>query len=152
MGTVDSRQLKVSALTPQELQCLRLVAKQRSSKEIAAELGISKASVDTYCNRARAKLGVNSRRAAAILVMEAEAATPAVAAPVEANAPVAPPPPAAPAVTLFPPLSALGLWARLAVILVGAVVLALAFNMLLTGLQSLDHVLHTTRAAAARGQ
>ena len=106
--TVDSSQLKVSALTPQELQCLRLVAEQRSSKEIAAELGISKASVDTYCNRARAKLGVSSRRAAARLVMEAEAATPSAATAAEASAPVAPPPPPSPTVTVFPPLSALG--------------------------------------------
>ena len=52
-------------LTPKEQACLRLVAKHLSSKEIAAELGIAKTSVDTYCNRARAKLGVSDRYEAA---------------------------------------------------------------------------------------
>ena len=61
LQAADARDLKLRLLTPQERECLRLVAQQRSSKEIASELGISKASVDTYCNRARAKLGVTSR-------------------------------------------------------------------------------------------
>ena len=65
LQTVEARALKLSALTPKERECLRLVAQQRSSKEIARELGISKASVDTYCNRARAKLGVADRYEAA---------------------------------------------------------------------------------------
>ena len=62
LQSVEPREPKLSALTPKERECLRLVAQQWSSKEIARELGISKASVDTYCNRARAKLGVASRR------------------------------------------------------------------------------------------
>jgi DNA-binding CsgD family transcriptional regulator len=52
-------------LTPMEQACLRLVAKHLSSKEIAVELGIAKTSVDTYCNRARTKLGVSDRYEAA---------------------------------------------------------------------------------------
>lgn len=54
-----------SQLTRMEEACLRLVAKHLSSKEIAVELGIAKTSVDTYCNRARAKLGVSDRYEAA---------------------------------------------------------------------------------------
>jgi DNA-binding CsgD family transcriptional regulator len=56
-------------LTAQEQACLRLVARRLSSKQIAAELGIAKTSVDTYCNRARRKLGVSDRYAAARLVV-----------------------------------------------------------------------------------
>lgn len=58
-------------LTAQERACLRLVAQRLSSKEIAARLGIAKTSVDTYCNRARRKLGVADRYAAARLVTAA---------------------------------------------------------------------------------
>jgi DNA-binding CsgD family transcriptional regulator len=65
----------LSLLTPKEAACLQLVARHLSSKEIAAELGIAKTSVDTYCNRARAKLGVSDRFAAARLVAEATAET-----------------------------------------------------------------------------
>jgi DNA-binding CsgD family transcriptional regulator len=56
-------------LTTQEQACLRLVAQRLSSKEIAARLGIAKTSVDTYCNRARHKLGVSDRYAAARLLV-----------------------------------------------------------------------------------
>lgn len=59
---------RVERLTAQELACLRLVAQRLSSKQIAAELGIAKTSVDTYCNRARQKLGVSDRYAAARLL------------------------------------------------------------------------------------
>lgn len=61
-------------LTPMEVACLRLVAQHLSSREIAARLGIAKTSVDTYCNRARAKLKVDDRFAAARLLGESEAA------------------------------------------------------------------------------
>jgi DNA-binding CsgD family transcriptional regulator len=148
LQTVEARDLKLSVLTPKERECLRLVAQQRSSKEIARELGISKASVDTYCNRARAKLGVTSRRAAAQLVisLEARSAAPAGVEP----APVAPGLIVqAPPVALLPPLSSLGPMARLGVILGGAVVLALAFGMLLSGLQTLNGVVEAAQAKAA---
>jgi DNA-binding CsgD family transcriptional regulator len=45
-------------LTPRERECLRLVDQHLSSKQIARQLGMSKTSVDTYCDRARRKLGV----------------------------------------------------------------------------------------------
>lgn len=44
-----------------EEACLRLVAQRLSSKEIAEALSIAKTSVDTYCDRARAKLGAADR-------------------------------------------------------------------------------------------
>jgi DNA-binding CsgD family transcriptional regulator len=138
LQTVEARALKLSALTPQERECLRLVAQQLSSKEIARELGISKASVDTYCNRARAKLGVDNRRAAAqlLLALEVEAqAAPAAAAPSQ--------------VWLLPPLASLGPFARLGIILAGAVALAVAFGMLLSGLQILNGMVEAAHARAA---
>jgi len=58
----------LAALTAQERACLALVAQRLSSKEIALRLGIAKTSVDTYCNRARHKLGVSDRYAAARLL------------------------------------------------------------------------------------
>jgi DNA-binding CsgD family transcriptional regulator len=59
---------RLTLLTPKERACLVLVARRLSSKEIATELGIAKTSVDTYCNRARAKLGVGDRYEAARLL------------------------------------------------------------------------------------
>src|SRR5690606_4082308 len=47
-----------------------LVDQHLSSKQIARQLGMSKTSVDTYCDRARRKLGVDDRYAAARLVRE----------------------------------------------------------------------------------
>src|ERR1700744_4162884 len=58
----------VGLLTPRERECLRLVDQHLSSKEIARELGMSKTSVDTYCDRARRKLGVPDRYEAARLL------------------------------------------------------------------------------------
>lgn len=146
--TDDVRTAKLGSLTAQERECLRLVGLQLSSKEIAHELGISKASVDTYCNRARAKLGVTHRREAAQLVRSLEAARdrPAVAEP----APPQPTPEARPAaaVALLPPIASLGPLERLGVIIGAAAALTLAFGMLLSGLQSLDEVVETAHAHA----
>lgn len=147
--TDDVRVAKLSSLTAQERECLRLVGLQLSSKEIAHQLGISKASVDTYCNRARAKLGVTNRREAAQLVRSLEAVDDR---PATAERP--PPPPlataAAPAaaLTLFPPIASLGPLERFGVILGGAAALTLAFGMLLSGLQSLNEVVVTAQAHA----
>jgi DNA-binding CsgD family transcriptional regulator len=55
----------VERLTPRERECLRLVDRHLSSKQIARELGMSKTSVDTYCDRARRKLGAGDRYEAA---------------------------------------------------------------------------------------
>jgi DNA-binding CsgD family transcriptional regulator len=66
--------VRLARLTPKEVACLRLVGQRMSSKEIASELGIAKTSVDTYCNRARAKLQVGGRQEAARLLRTATAA------------------------------------------------------------------------------
>lgn len=63
--------VRLARLTPKEVACLRLVGQRMSSKEIASELGIAKTSVDTYCNRARAKLEVSGRQEAAQLLRAA---------------------------------------------------------------------------------
>jgi DNA-binding CsgD family transcriptional regulator len=136
--------MRVAVLTPKERECLRLVAQQLSSKEIARELGISKASVDTYCNRARAKLGVSSRRAAAQIVVEDEAGLAPPAAGRGASAPTFA---SAAAPSRLPPLAELGPWSRLGLILAAATVMALAFGMLMDGMQSLNTVVEHARAA-----
>src|SRR5205085_5728940 len=61
----DITEVAVGLLTPRERECLRLVDQHLSSKQIARELGMSKTSVDTYCDRARRKLGVPDRYEAA---------------------------------------------------------------------------------------
>lgn len=147
LQAANARDPKLSLLTPQERECLRLVAQQRSSKEIATALGISKASVDTYCNRARAKLGVSSRRDAALLVLTLETPAAAISPPAAQPPAVSQGETTVATVALLPPISSLGPVARLAIILGGAVVLALAFGMLVSGLQSLNDV---AQSAAAR--
>jgi DNA-binding CsgD family transcriptional regulator len=77
----DQTTQRLDRLTPMERACLQLVARRRSSKEIAAELGIAKTSVDTYCNRARAKLEVPDRYEAARLVVAHGEPSPALRAP-----------------------------------------------------------------------
>src|SRR5512146_340789 len=62
----------VGLLTPRERECLRLVDQHLSSKQIARALGMSKTSVDTYCDRARRKLGVDDRYAAARLLRQTD--------------------------------------------------------------------------------
>jgi DNA-binding CsgD family transcriptional regulator len=145
----DARDVKLGLLTPQERECLRLVAQQRSSKEIAHVLGISKASVDTYCNRARAKLGVNTRRDAAQLVLNIEALGdgPANIGPTRPQA-AEPDAVLARASLFLPPISSLGPLERLGVIMVGAVLLTLSFGMLVSGLQSLNDAVGAAHARA----
>src|ERR1700744_6343249 len=60
----------VGLLTPRERECLRLFDQHLSSKQIARELGMSKTSVDPYCDPARRKLGVEDRYAAARLARQ----------------------------------------------------------------------------------
>jgi DNA-binding CsgD family transcriptional regulator len=62
----------IDLLTQRERDCLRLVDQHLSSKQIARELGMSKTSVDTYCDRARRKLGVDDRFKAAKLLRDGE--------------------------------------------------------------------------------
>jgi len=57
-------------LTPRQIECLTLVAKGMTSKEIARELGLSARTVDDHVERARIKLGVPTRQRAAALYRE----------------------------------------------------------------------------------
>ena len=61
---------RVSKLSSGQLDCLRLVADHLSSKEIAAELGISPHTVDQRVRQALQILGVERRAQAARLVVQ----------------------------------------------------------------------------------
>ena len=58
-----------SALTERQLQCLRWVASGKTDAEIAAQLGISKATVHFHIERAKKQLGVSSRVQAVAMLM-----------------------------------------------------------------------------------
>lgn len=64
---------RIELLTDRQRGCLRLVARGHSSKEIAAELGISHHTVDLYLKRAIKTLGASSRRDAARALEMSEA-------------------------------------------------------------------------------
>ncbi len=89
---------RIEELSPRERDCLRLVARAFSSKEIGRALGISHHTVDDHLKHAIAVLGVASRFEAARLLTEAEGAppqalgthSPAIAEPAPAG-PVMPP-------------------------------------------------------------
>jgi DNA-binding CsgD family transcriptional regulator len=55
-----------ASLTPRELQVLRLVARQRTDREIAAALFLSRRTVNAHVAHVLAKLGVPTRQAAAV--------------------------------------------------------------------------------------
>lgn len=55
-------------MAPRQIECLRLVYERRTSKEIAAEIGLSAATVDSYITDAVALLGARNRRHAAELL------------------------------------------------------------------------------------
>lgn len=67
--TVDSLGHSVEALTPQELEVLRLVGRAMSIKEVAAALPRRLETVKGQLSSARIKLGVTSSREAARLVL-----------------------------------------------------------------------------------
>jgi len=66
----DPIALRVAKLTPAQLDCLRLVDQHLSSKEIAAELGISPHTVDQRIRQSLAILGVERRAQAARIVSQ----------------------------------------------------------------------------------
>ncbi len=64
----DEMEARVARLTAGQLDCLRLVDQHLSSKEIAAELGISPHTVDQRIRQALQTLGVERRAQAARVV------------------------------------------------------------------------------------
>lgn len=135
MSAEPSPYERVQFLTPKERACLRLVMEQRSSKQIARELGISRTSVDTHVRRARHKLGLRDRYAAARLVESWRPSEAAFAAAAEAS-PVAPTAPSRAGIHL-PPLSSLGVGQRIYLVVSGAVIAAALTGTLLTALAAL---------------
>jgi DNA-binding CsgD family transcriptional regulator len=124
---------RLDRLTPMETACLRLVARRLSSKQIAAELGIAKTSVDTYCNRARSKLGVGDRYEAARLVVAHAGPPPVAAAPPPEPAPPRPSPsPVVP--TPWTPR------VRLALAALTVLLAVLAVGSLVSGLSALEEL------------
>jgi len=67
-GEVDEVQQRIARLSQGQLDCLRLVDQHLSSKEIAAELGISPHTVDQRVRGALQILGVERRAHAARLI------------------------------------------------------------------------------------
>jgi DNA-binding NarL/FixJ family response regulator len=56
-------------LTPRELEVLKLIARGRSNKRIAVELGVAEKTVKTHVGHVLAKLGVADRTQAALLAV-----------------------------------------------------------------------------------
>ena len=71
---------RIEELSPRERECLRLVARNFSSKEIGRELGISNHTVDDHLKHAISLLGVASRFEAARLLSVAEGSPQALGA------------------------------------------------------------------------
>ena len=69
-GSADVMAERVAKLTQGQIDCLRLVDKLYSSKEIAAELNISPHTVDQRIRQALAILGVSRRNQAARLISQ----------------------------------------------------------------------------------
>jgi DNA-binding CsgD family transcriptional regulator len=126
---------RLKLLTPKERECLRLVLENRSSKQIARQLGISQTSVDTHVRRARDKLGIRDRYAAARLLEAWERGAVAAASP--AAGPELMPVAVDPSGLRMPPLSSLNIFQRLALVVAGAIIAALVFGVLLTALSAL---------------
>lgn len=57
--------IAAARLSPRQRECLRLVYDRKTSKEIAIALGLSPGTVHTYCAEAVATLGAQNRRHAA---------------------------------------------------------------------------------------
>lgn len=139
---------RVALLSPKERECLRLVLENRSSKQIARQLGISQTSVDTHVRRARAKLGTQDRYEAARLVEAwervaehgAEAAGRGPEPPSETQPEKTEPAPIVATIarpSLLPPIETLSFPQRLLMMVLGAIVAAFVFGLILSALAAL---------------
>jgi DNA-binding CsgD family transcriptional regulator len=124
-------------LTPKERECLRLAQENRSSKEIARQLGISHTSVDTHIRRALAKLNLRDRYEAARLLAQLERDD-------GHPAPVAAAQPgfrwddlASHIRSLVPPIESLGIWHRMVLVVAAAILMALIFGIVLNAMRTL---------------
>jgi DNA-binding CsgD family transcriptional regulator len=135
MAQAQVGRARLEALTRRERDCLRLVLDRLSSKEIGRTLGISPTSVDTLVRRAREKLGVDDRYAAAQLLADWERDGAAAGPGALASAPAT----SAPGWRgwALPPLASLNLAQRLMLVVLGAIVGAIGFGALLTALAAL---------------
>jgi DNA-binding CsgD family transcriptional regulator len=130
---------RLSSLSSQEKSCLRLVEANLSSKEIARELGISHNSVDTHLRRAKQKLGISDRHAAARLLVAWEGGSPLPSLG-QSHRPTAE---SASLATTFgrafqlPPIETLGPWQRLSLMAGGAIVMALVFALILAVMRAI---------------
>ena len=74
--TLSDEAIGLDRLTERERECLRLVDRHMSSKEIARELGLSKHTVDWHLDKARKRLGAADRYDAARRVFDRAHAPP----------------------------------------------------------------------------
>lgn len=133
---------RLARLSAGQLECLRLVAEHRSSKEIASLLGISSHTVDQRIRGALEILGVERRSEAARWITQGLGSTTptdhdGVTAPVEAiglrgNLPFA---------TSANPQNRMGAGQRLLWILVIAIGAALSAGVIMAGIESVSRFL-----------
>jgi DNA-binding CsgD family transcriptional regulator len=115
---------RLTGLSPRERDCLRLVLENRSSKQIARELGLRHSSVDTHIARARAKLGVRDRHEAARLLASWETGQPSLNRSVSASEAKQP--------SLLPALSSLNYGQQLLMVALCALAAACVFGAVLS--------------------
>jgi len=132
MAEAEIDRARLQALTQRERDCLRLVLDQLSSKEIGRTLGISPTSVDTHVRRAREKLGVDDRYAAAQLLAawERDGVSERRSSPRPSSSQTG-------RGWTLPPLASLNLAQRLMLVVLGAILGAIAFGAVLTAMAAL---------------